>query len=588
MLRFKNSGRLRAAAQSNNKVKEARFKFETYPEYNEHLEEIRRMNRESMEEEFARITEEEQNSANKHLSDVFDIDEFAKRWGNKIFLIAGVGAGKSTWVIEVLSRKGSVLFVTSRRVKVDEDLKKSVFEKRLNVNDRLRKYLNLVTNAELGYYVKKLCTDEKNEDNALIDKFINRYDYIVIDEVHSIAADSTFAESSFDVQAFMEYAANMGNVVVAMTGTPQPVSKYFRENGWCTIDLRKRCNYVKPLRIDKLIQKNVQEKIFAEIDVGRKVIYFVNSVSQIPKLCKELTEINPKKQNQTLNPRDIAVIVAKSRNEELHEQLEETIKVGSKLIIKTSEETYTSIIEKQLIPEKCKLLISTSTLREGVDIYNDNVSVICDNHVLSNIIQFCGRTRLANSVFYVVIDKGQHIVDLNSLMYEYACKNEVAAANDFIQNNISGIVPDELIMHVERNPYIRFNYILREFQVNQMKYDEQIRVENSLSRWEEELKSYCDEYEINSFFMTPAQKKKWILHGLDNLVKQEIKIFDKEHQQALCEYLYVMLGLDRVYLQPKKLNEQLEKYGYKIISMTEKSGENRDKTYWKVVKIPKK
>ena len=107
-------------------------RYDEYPVYNEDFEETRRLNNEAMELEMKRIQEEETNTSEKFLSDVFDIDEFVNRGGKKIFLIAGVGAGKSTWVKKVLANKGSVLFVTSRRAKVDEDEANSKFVNRLN------------------------------------------------------------------------------------------------------------------------------------------------------------------------------------------------------------------------------------------------------------------------------------------------------------------------------------------------------------------------------------------------------------------------------------------------------------------------
>ena len=48
-----------------------------------------------------------QGERKKYISEVFDIDEQIRKYGNKIMLIAGVGSGKSTWVKEVLSQKGN-------------------------------------------------------------------------------------------------------------------------------------------------------------------------------------------------------------------------------------------------------------------------------------------------------------------------------------------------------------------------------------------------------------------------------------------------------------------------------------------------
>ena len=39
--------------------------------------------------------------------------------------------------------------------------------------------------------------------------------FMRIDEVHSLAADSTFADSSFCVLSFMEYAVEKGKIVVS-------------------------------------------------------------------------------------------------------------------------------------------------------------------------------------------------------------------------------------------------------------------------------------------------------------------------------------------------------------------------------------
>ena len=69
----------------------------------------------------------EESEKKKYISDVLDIDKLIEEYGNKIMLIAGVGSGKSTWVKDVLTQKGNVLFITSRRAKVDEDIAHSCF-----------------------------------------------------------------------------------------------------------------------------------------------------------------------------------------------------------------------------------------------------------------------------------------------------------------------------------------------------------------------------------------------------------------------------------------------------------------------------
>lgn len=82
----------------------------------------------------------EESEKKKYISDVLDIDKLIEEYGNKIMLIAGVGSGKSTWVKDVLTQKGNVLFITSRRAKVD-DLKLAILEALYGENPTVEEFL---------------------------------------------------------------------------------------------------------------------------------------------------------------------------------------------------------------------------------------------------------------------------------------------------------------------------------------------------------------------------------------------------------------------------------------------------------------
>ncbi len=144
------------------------------------LEMQRLLNNERMEEEYKNILDLEASyKGDKFLSEVFDIDREVEKYGNKIFLIAGVGAGKSSWVKNVLANKrgaqGNTLFITSRRAKVDEDIEQSTFNSRLNSNDPGSFSRTLVTNSKLAYFLMEICLKEENKNNALVDKFLDIY-----------------------------------------------------------------------------------------------------------------------------------------------------------------------------------------------------------------------------------------------------------------------------------------------------------------------------------------------------------------------------------------------------------------------------
>lgn len=452
------------------------------PEQNEALDDMAFLNTEEMEQEYRyQMNLEASYKGDKFISEVLDIDNLIQKYGNKIFIIAGVGAGKSSWVKNVLAKKpaaeGNVLFITSRRAKVNQDINGSLFDDRLKIDEHRPVWRTLVTNSKLAYFIMDLCLNENDNDHSLLNQFLDRYKYIVIDEVHSLATDSVFAHSSFNVLSFMEYAADLGKNVIAMTGTPQPIINYFIKHKWFKLDLTKQCKYVKPLRINKVIEENVDKQIKTELSADRKVVYFLNNVSQIQSFCERLTKKHRKTGEPIVDPQNMAIIVAQNRKEELADQLKEILSDRYKDVIDNSVKTYNSIIDQQKIPDFCKILISTSTLREGIDILNENVTVICENHILSNIIQFAGRTRLGNSVFYVVSDKKQHYVNADELMYSYACLDELNAANHFYETNLTGEISVDLkkkfIEHVERNIYVRFHYIKRKFMIDHIRYEEE-------------------------------------------------------------------------------------------------------------------
>lgn len=321
----------------------------------------------------------EESEKKKYISDVLDIDKLIEEYGNKIMLIAGVGSGKSTWVKDVLTQKGNVLFITSRRAKVDEDIAHSCFTSFVREQDGQRE--NLITNAKLGYILINAHADMQ----MTVDNFLNCYEYIVVDEIHSMASDSTFARSSFDVLTFIEYAAEQGHKVIVMTGTPEPVQSYFQNNGWHIEDYRKICNYVKPEAIKYIYKEKRADVIKEALEENKKVIYFVNNTVTITETIREVLD------KRIGEIEKIAVIVSDEKRKDMDAALKEKFPGYNEEI---NDQVYTSLIQNQVLPEECEILISTSRLKEGVDILNENACVICDNHILSNLIQFFGRVRV--------------------------------------------------------------------------------------------------------------------------------------------------------------------------------------------------
>ncbi len=517
-----------------------------------------------------------QGERKKYISEVFDIDEQIRKYGNKIMLIAGVGSGKSTWVKEVLSQKGNVLFVTSRRAKVEEDIANSCFSSFRKEFEEKKE--SLITNAKLSVILQNAHVDESMN----VDDFLNCYDYIVVDEIHSMAADSTFARSSFDVFSFVEYAAEKGHNVIVMTGTPEPVQYYFEKNNWHIEDYRKICNYVKPKEIKYIRLENRKKIINQALKSGKKVIYFVNNTVTIINTMEEIARKKPEIINK------IATIVSDEKRNDVDKVLIEKFPTYDKSI---TDKVYKEIVQNQELPEECDILISTSRLKEGIDILNDEVCVICDNHILSNLIQFFGRVRVGNGIVYIIEDAKPHEIKCDPLLYDYAEKEEVIAANNYIEKYIVekeelfDLIPRfKLINFVKNNPYICYNYIRKKFQVFEVKYLEEKRL-LGIRDWQKELKDYCDEYGIKApIYISRNQIQSITVDGLQRLAGQR-KRFYGEDRIKIKNIVKRTLGIQ--YSQVKRINEELKKreLSFRFYSGKDNTVEHRDESYIEIVSL---
>ena len=511
----------------------------------------------------------------KYVSDVFDIDKEVAEHGKKIMLIAGVGSGKSTWVKEVLTQKGSVLFITSRKAKVEEDTKSSCF------SELFKWYTNnnqtLVTNAKLSSLVERITKDYEKD----LDEFINHFDYIVIDEVHSIATDSLFAPSCTGVLSFIEYAVRMGKIVVAMTGTPEPIIPYFENEEWYIVDYRKICKCVHPKTLNLTTTKSVFSIIHKQMDVN-KIIYFANRTNTMIDLCKNLLEKGIAK------PEEIGLIVSRGIEENFFGKLSEKVEEDVyDILYNKSQELYEHIVSESMIPEGIKIMFSTSTLREGVDITNDNVVMICENHILSNLIQFFGRARCNNCEVHVIENVAEHRSDSNELLYKYGCAVEVESANDFLRNEIDvkhnpfvELEKEYFIRYKQSNPYIYFDYIENKFKIFHLKYNEEIRLKQEVQLWKDKLISYCHENNIG--FLGNKDMKSTMQEALFRMAKSEKIVFGSEEKKGVLNALKWAYGIKAK--QYTKINQELEilNVPIEIVAGKKNTRDKRDVSYWQI------
>ena len=534
-----------------------------------------------------------------------DINQIVRQHGNKILIAAGVGAGKTYWVKKVLAKQGSVLFVTSRRAKVDEDENDSKFV-RLEESKPSDRHC-ITTNAGIEYQCKKIYIDGID-----MTELLNRFKYIVVDEIHSIAVDSSFARSSFALEAFIRYATEQGKIVIGMTGTPEPMIRYFGFQDWYFIDLREKCRYVHPDRITLTDNENVSDVIQRCLSKKKRIVYFVNMVSEIGDL------INRVVRDTSLTIKQVSVIVGTNARRSLQDDLQEALGTTARKVAEQSDHTYKSIINKKRIPDSCRLLICTSAMREGIDILNDHCEIICENHVLTNIIQFFGRVRIGGGAAHIVTDAKQHRVNHNVMAYHYASSpshGETDNLNNYLYSirrdrrygeiedytleedgHIrSNLRPDDILQFAEfietGNPYIRFDYIKARFSYFSIKYREEQRIlrilrnpETGQPFWKSDLKDYCMKYGIkfiDAVGHRQSQDRQQLLVKLGEYAEASTCFYVRtEEQKELIELINSALNCN--VKRRTDLNNRLEIAGipFCIDKDRRTGGPMRNHTYW--------
>lgn len=141
------------------------------------------------------------------------------------------------------------------------------------------------TNAYISAYLRYV-HDPDNPTTHLWNKF----DAIIIDEVHSLVTDATYQAATFDVFALIQeylklYQSNelqecACKRMILMTGTPQPFDAFaaldFPEELTNTIDLFEKCGNVVPKNVILVDKETAWHRMRTLLSNGEKAIYFSN------------------------------------------------------------------------------------------------------------------------------------------------------------------------------------------------------------------------------------------------------------------------------------------------------------------------
>lgn len=506
----------------------------------------------------------------KYFSEIVNIDDEIKKYGNALCYVCGTGSGKSYWVKNVLTSKGKILFITSRRSKVDEDLEDGRF-----INNTIE-YLNsmaskqlLLTNHQLANFIKQSRSSHTDSENQMdvFEYFVSFFDYIVVDEVHSIISDSTFSNDVFILKKYIEYTAFRKKIpTILLSATIEYLKEYLKDNKWVIRDFSEKCKFVVPKSLWFISSKHFETNFKEILPKNYKFIYYSNSATRI--IDSLYLDFKDK-----LSAENIAVILSDTRQKEFYKKHREAEMICEKAI--------ESLKKELMLPSETKLLLTTSKLKEGVNINNEDIEfVITESHNISDNIQYMGRIRNGLKVFCVISDAEQHNSNLNDLEYDYCIKEQINACNKYYKLCEEKDRNDFISFIEEKNQYIRFNYIDHKFDIYDLKYKMQYIMTNQTPKnWRNDLQTFCDKHKIVIYKFDKAQSYN-AQESISNLIGKGL--YGNEKTLAL-DTLKKAFGIKGKTV--KKINEELSQKGIKYeLQETRGKGENRDKRGFMIIK----
>ena len=341
-----------------------------------------------------------EHNKDKHVSNVIDYEKDIR--GHRLIRIyAGVGAGKNFWTGELAKQGYRVLLITSRAITAEAQATKLKADRKIDI-DRLIDEDDLWGSPAWDAQAKVVCT------NAHIEKFVrnryrpdnpkthiwNNFDFIILDEAHSLACDATFAESPFYVERFLKYAhrQNPNCHIVLMSGTQDPIDWLFAgttsKKLVHSIDLFETCAHLEPDVVRYFPIENSICMLLRYWEKGERTIYFANSIKRIAEIVAALKILG-------IPEADIGVSYSNEERNDLF----------SEFLVKRSKEIERSLAEDECVPKAVKIFLSTTKNKEGINIKdNDIKTMFAESHQRAELVQMAGRVREGLKELCVIFD----------------------------------------------------------------------------------------------------------------------------------------------------------------------------------------
>ena len=348
---------------------------------------------------------------NLRLCDLMDIEKDIIQSEQHLFIIsAGTSAGKTTLIegyhgangdYTGLAEKFKVALITSRKQKVKETTAKHHDS---FLND-LREIGALIhwdsenrnvtcTNAHIYQYA----IEHFNKDNKLT-YFWREFDFIVIDECHSICTDAPFAHCALTVKHLIEAVLSdcqengIKTKIILMTATPEPIEWMYEELKGKVFDFRQQTSFLKPSQINVLSYELIKERIGESISKNETTMYYMAHLDKLFDLIKYA-------KTRGMDEEQIAVSISdKSKLTELKRKYP--------IVYKNMELLETTLSQEEVLPSRFKLILTNGKCKEAINIRTVIDFLVIESHYFVDIKQIYGRFRLGVKDVSVVSDARQ-------------------------------------------------------------------------------------------------------------------------------------------------------------------------------------
>lgn len=341
----------------------------------------------------------------KYLGEI--IKERNYELGTNTLIVAPVGSGKTHYIFNDLAQTNKVLYLCDTN-----NLEEAVTYEANNRSSFGNREMNIMTYQSFGM---KIQNDINNE-------LINKYDYVICDEIHNLINYQSFSNSEIlKVALYKLFVAYENTKIVFLTATPYYLEQFAKENqgvdvNFITYNLSKDKEIKRYINRRKAyithisqIQFGLKEYEEAFMYGGMKCMIFTSTISemeQIEEMCRNVN-LNPisiwSENNQNKRMTDAQVMVRKH-------------------LIRSGE-----------LLEPYNVLIINRATETGVNITDENIQlVIINNANLTLQIQARGRIRHDIDLLVLKTNKATNM-DLFTIDDEYL---DIDLTKEEIENEI--------------------------------------------------------------------------------------------------------------------------------------------------------